>query len=527
VSVYDQGFYDTIRPGIQSSAAVVVPLVMRHLQPTSVIDVGCGEGWWGAEFVKHGCRAVGVDGAYVTRHAPGLDRFVATDLEQPLPDLGRYDLAVCLEVAEHLSPARASSFVDDLCGLADLILFSAAIPGQGGAGHVNEQPPDYWVSLFEDYDYAVSGALRWEIWGDPAVENWYCAPDDSEILTANGWLHREQLTVGDTVLTYDMGSRSIGWEPLTAINTFRYTGTLVELAGRWRTTPDHRWPVLTQWDIKHKSGPRMKIASDVGRTDRLIQCADSYRAPGRSVLDARDAAVLGWLVTDGSFMIKENGRPQGVIYQSPKKHLTEIVDLLGDEGCPPREDLRATSHGCATVTVRVALLERLMAAGFRSKYDLSGIVTQLGPSAIDAMWDAMVKAEGSYNGGSFVFSQVSGPVFDAFQILSLLRGNRVNRVGHNHSIGGTGNGFKSGRTVAAKESTTVDYDGVVWCPTTPSGTWVMRQNGAAVITGNCQNLLVAANLSISPAAAWPGLFDTPLAEPWHVVHPVLFDARRS
>jgi hypothetical protein len=112
-----------------------------------------------------------VDGAHVA-HAAKVP-FVAHDLEQPLPDLGRHSLAVCLEVAEHLSPGRAQSFIADLCRLSDVVLFSAAIPGQGGTGHVNEQPPQYWAGLFEQQGYAVSGYLRWLIWDDDRVENWY------------------------------------------------------------------------------------------------------------------------------------------------------------------------------------------------------------------------------------------------------------------------------------------------------------------------------------------------------------------
>jgi hypothetical protein len=80
---------------------------------------------------------------------------------------------VSLEVAEHLPESRAASFVADLCRLAPVVLFSAAIPGQGGTGHVNEQWPGYWADLFGARGYSVSGALRWRIWNDCRVCNWY------------------------------------------------------------------------------------------------------------------------------------------------------------------------------------------------------------------------------------------------------------------------------------------------------------------------------------------------------------------
>lgn len=171
--MYDATFFDTIRDGCQSSAAVVVPIVVDLLGPRTVLDVGCGEGWWAKAFADvGGCEVLGIDG-------PGgggaLDgQFVSWDLRYSFATaVSRADLAVALEVAEHLPERRAESFIDDLCTVAPVVLFSAAIPGQGGTGHINEQWPDYWTAMFARRGYAVSGALRWLIWSDDRVENWY------------------------------------------------------------------------------------------------------------------------------------------------------------------------------------------------------------------------------------------------------------------------------------------------------------------------------------------------------------------
>jgi SAM-dependent methyltransferase len=173
VAGYDTNFYDIIRAGTQASASVVVPAILADIPARTVVDVGCGEGWWAVEFAARGCDVLGLDGAYV-QGSPLGDRFRPWDLATPLPgDLGRYDLAVCLEVAEHLPPGRAAGFVDDLCRLAPTVAFSAAVPGQGGVNHLNEQPPGYWANLFDEHGYAVSGALRWQLWDDDRVEVWY------------------------------------------------------------------------------------------------------------------------------------------------------------------------------------------------------------------------------------------------------------------------------------------------------------------------------------------------------------------
>jgi 2-polyprenyl-3-methyl-5-hydroxy-6-metoxy-1,4-benzoquinol methylase len=170
MTVYSEAFYEQIRQGIRSSAAVVVPHLLERIDPPeSVVDVGCGEGWWGYEIHDLcDCDVLGIDGDYV--RDPVIP-FRAADLHEPL-NLPPYDLVVCLEVAEHLNPERAESFVKDLC-VAPTILFSAAIPGQGGNDHRNEQWQSYWAGLFEANGYYVHGGLRAAIWTDERVEPWY------------------------------------------------------------------------------------------------------------------------------------------------------------------------------------------------------------------------------------------------------------------------------------------------------------------------------------------------------------------
>lgn len=170
----DNGFtneiYAMIREGAQRSAGVVVPLVLECLSPKLVLDVGCGEGWWGKAFEEAGCNVAGLDGPEATP----VIRHLVRDLAHPGSlTASRWDLAVCLEVAEHLAPQHADSLIKRLCTAAPVVLFSAAIPGQGGVGHLNEQWPGYWVEKFDANGYACSGALRWQIWDDDRVENWY------------------------------------------------------------------------------------------------------------------------------------------------------------------------------------------------------------------------------------------------------------------------------------------------------------------------------------------------------------------
>ena len=100
--------------------------------------------------------------------------FKQADLSKSAIELpGRYDLAICLEVAEHLPSNRAEQFVSFLTTLSDHVLFSAAIPLQGGVGHLNEQWQHYWAELFADRRFAVSDCIRPAIWNDDKIPFWY------------------------------------------------------------------------------------------------------------------------------------------------------------------------------------------------------------------------------------------------------------------------------------------------------------------------------------------------------------------
>ena len=155
-SPYDQEYYDKHIPGSARSASAVVPIVMEAIKPRSVLDVGCGTCVWLCEFLRCGVTSVlGVDGEYVDQSNLAVPKqfFRARDLSDGLFDLGRFDLATCLEVAEHLPGSCSSALVQSLVNSSEIVLFSAAIPGQGGLNHINEQWPSYWQWLFSSHGY--------------------------------------------------------------------------------------------------------------------------------------------------------------------------------------------------------------------------------------------------------------------------------------------------------------------------------------------------------------------------------------
>jgi SAM-dependent methyltransferase len=173
---YSSAFFQKIRQTSQQSAAAIAPLVYDLVRPSSILDVGCGSGAWLASFARLGLADHwGVDGDWVpaTELEIARDRFKPFDLSQPL-DLGRsFDLVMSLEVAEHLPESAARTFVASLVRHSGVILFSAAIPMQGGTDHRNERWPEYWRDLFAAHGYAPVDAIREKVWNDPTVAWWY------------------------------------------------------------------------------------------------------------------------------------------------------------------------------------------------------------------------------------------------------------------------------------------------------------------------------------------------------------------
>lgn len=158
------------------AASEVLPYVFELFKPNSILDVGCGIGTWLKVAKELGVEdVIGVDGSYTDRKLLKINanEFVEKDLRQYF-SLGRkFDLAICLEVAEHLPEESAEYLITSLCEHSDTIIFSAAIPGQGGQNHINEQWPSYWMNLFQKKGFQAYDLLRPAFWNNENVDFWY------------------------------------------------------------------------------------------------------------------------------------------------------------------------------------------------------------------------------------------------------------------------------------------------------------------------------------------------------------------
>jgi hypothetical protein len=170
--VYGERFFRTANQTAAAAATGLLPHIAAEIRVRSVLDVGCGRGVWLAWWLRHGASdVVGVDGPYVDPEQLAISpsAFKALDVSAPFSLGRRFDLVQSLEVAEHLDGSSADTFVANLVGHSNLILFSAAIPGQGGEHHVNEQPWEYWRRKFAAHQFELFDFVRPRVRNDQSI----------------------------------------------------------------------------------------------------------------------------------------------------------------------------------------------------------------------------------------------------------------------------------------------------------------------------------------------------------------------
>jgi hypothetical protein len=338
-----------------------------------------------------------------------------------------------------------------------------------------------------------------------------CVPLTSEILTRNGFKFYDELTLGEEVLAYDVETDRCLWTLLRHVTVYD-AAPIINFGTKLHTfqcTPDHSWAVHKegyQPDTRGAGtrGPRGAYRS---RTpDRFLCQAMSINTGHRVVLSViaeegdhpltpTEAAILGWVMCDGSIK-RAGGSVRLGICQSKPERVEEIRELLRGSGMrhrrfdgkPSRQTFPSgRDYDCLPQTwfYLPAPESRalLMKANLGSPADLPALVTQLSHEARQAMLASMMAADGDARG---VFGKKRKPgVMEAWQILATLEGYALGKLGLSSAGDVPLQRLRKQRYLAGNnlERSPAGMSGM-WCPTTDYGTCVIRQNGMVTITGN-------------------------------------------
>ena len=334
----------------------------------------------------------------------------------------------------------------------------------------------------------------------------HCVPMRGEILTRRGFRRADDLELGEAVAAYDLQKDVLEWVPLEDISYFRDQPTMILRHSGFRAecTPEHSWveSMRRRQHIKSHRTPsrRLRPVTELGAGQLLLAAEEPLG--GSCPLTEREAAIWGWILTDGTW--RSTWRPEAGPYvrmhidQSKPQYVAELRKLLGDEATEKRyAPLERTFPGGKTYQLRsthrfslstVLCHQLLDKSSVESVQDWPRIISYLSVSARSAMLDAMLKGDGTRHEQSWVFGNTDSAVFESFQILTLLSGQGLGKLRQEQR-----NGYRPMFTQTIRRCRFVDLPRLqheqgeqqdVWCPTTRHGTWVMRLDGQPMITGN-------------------------------------------
>jgi hypothetical protein len=370
-----------------------------------------------------------------------------------------------------------------------------------------------------DRERMIRFKLKYRFWGTTieGTRQVFCTDSNTEILTKRGWLRHAQIQADDETLGMDPVTKVLTWQPILSVHRFQYQGDLVH----WQnshgfdalTTPNHRWLTLhrdrdgySHWDAPGRfmtteelSGGNKQIITAGG----IPQCFAAHPTFSDEFVE-----LVGWAVTEGHYQ-KPPARTGVVIAQSvtanPEKvaRIRALVKYFADQGASAREmdTHRSGRHvGARDFYFGRGIGEHLRRVAPNKRLTPEFLCALTEPQA-RLLYETLLDSDGhrgalrsddGYNRTvqteTFIQkdSDGHGTLTDDFQMLASMLGKRCATKPHSThpDIYTTTVYARPVITARHLRDHRVNYNGIVWCPRTPSGTWVARRNDCVYITGN-------------------------------------------
>jgi len=315
----------------------------------------------------------------------------------------------------------------------------------------------------------------------------YCVPMRARILTRRGWLKRDQIRHDDQTLGYHFPTATLKWTPILAVADFESLPMLRLQHRNWATecTPNHRW-VVQRFASPHRKAtwltPQFMTADALAKHGRRIIVSAPAGVDDQSGLSPDEAALLGWLVTDGHVHRRMRpGRTNLEVTASIAQEKTVGRQALQDLGS--RLGWQMTPRGCNVPAQQLRGMYRKLALPYGDdlRPHLEVVVLSMGTGQLQAFCEAGMLAEGDHNRARFW--QKPGAVLDAFALAFFMTGHRV-AVGVRASKGLGWLSISRPHVTSERLQVTDLGAAPAWCPQTGLGTWVMELDGHITLTGN-------------------------------------------
>lgn len=329
--------------------------------------------------------------------------------------------------------------------------------------------------------------------------NYACLPvDNTEVLTDSGWKSYEELTKSDQVMSLNTETGEGEFTTIDKIHFFP-DAEVVKLSHsnfEVESTKDHRWFVEHRKEIKGKK----TLVKEFRTTENLnseSSILTSVPYVGGDLNEPDKVGILSWMLSDGYFK-KQGNCIRFEISQSDKKYLLEIEEMLNREEITYSKRLNSNSEDVYILTLKSSCAKRLLKSlnlDFNNKheFDYTKFILTLSKESLKSFYNCFLLADGltsdrykKLNYRTDIIYQNGGNILEAIKLCSELLGYSVLTTKrsdsdrcHNLNI------RKSGKVGLQNSKVSEVFKKDVFCLTTPNSTFMIRQSGRIMMTGNC------------------------------------------
>ena len=309
-----------------------------------------------------------------------------------------------------------------------------------------------------------------------------CVPLTTEILTQRGWLKYHELEPGDQTIGYDQGVSK--WTPILGSKVYDEAPLVTFGDSNWSVecTDQHKWIVNDGGNVKlipMNEWPKPKTFEAPSTRKKFSLITSAPFVGGNSTLTKEEAAVLAWILSDGTLYQGRHNPVGAAIIQSRSKFADEIAELLKSLGA--FTSMSPKENDCVSMHVRNKVFRSIWEKSGLARRSLSDLVLDLKPEVRKVWFNTWYRAEGTL--GRRQIAQNRGERLDALALCAFLEGHTE------VSVTPTGKcalmtWHEKGRT-PRRATVKASGSAPVWCPNTELGTWTARTpEGRMFLTGN-------------------------------------------